>query len=100
MSTPFRLEVTVVLAKRYGDRKHVSKALIVELAVAYGYNSSSIWWIETMFQPQNSGPGLCGLHCCCQGNRGPPNPLDKVRDKVMAITSINRGQVVICLLRW
>ena len=56
LSTPFRLEVTTVLAKRYGDRKHVLKALIVEFAVAYGYNSSSIWWIGAMFRPQNSEP--------------------------------------------
>ena len=45
----------MVLAKRYGDRKHVSKALIVELAVAYGYNSSSIWWIGAMFRPKILG---------------------------------------------
>ena len=59
-----------MLAKRYGDRKHVSKVLIVELAVAYGYNSSSIWWIGEMFRPQNSGPGLAASIAAVRATAG------------------------------
>lgn len=87
MSTPLRLEVTAVASKSYSDRTHVSKALIVEFAVACGYNSSPIWHIGAMFRVQKSGPGLFGFHCIRQGNFWrPPNTLDRVRDKVIVIT--------------
>ena len=40
--TPLRLKVGVVLMKRQADKKRVPAGLIVELALAYGYNSRTI----------------------------------------------------------
>ena len=95
LSTPFRLKVGAVLMKRQGDRKRVPKGLIAELAAAYGCNSRSIRRIGAAFQTQILGPGLFDLHRHRQGNCGrPPNPVDKVREKVMAITPTNCGQSV------
>ena len=80
--------------KRQGDRRRIPKGLITELAAAYGCNSRSIQRIGVAFRAQIMGPGLFDLHRHYQGNYGrPPNPVDKVREKVMAITP-NKWQTI------
>ena len=69
-STPFKREVATVLPKRHDDREPVSKALIVELAVVSGCNSSSIPQIGVLFRARNSEPTLCSLYCCHHRTRG------------------------------
>ena len=77
----------MVLAKRYSDIKHASKALIVELAVVCSSNLSMTWWIGATIWAKIFRPGLFELRRHLQDNWGrSPNPLNKDQELVMAIT--------------